>query len=82
MMLTSDFVSFVSCLDACLDAVGVRPPLDGAVAVISYPQARPLFNYTKIQSLGHAKRTAMAVMFQVYVLVSIEFESRPGYQLS
>jgi hypothetical protein len=27
MMLTSDFVSFVSCLDACLDAVGVRPPL-------------------------------------------------------
>jgi hypothetical protein len=27
MMLTSAFVSFVSCLDACLDAVGVRPPL-------------------------------------------------------
>jgi hypothetical protein len=27
-MLTSAFVSFVSCLDACLDAVGVRPPLD------------------------------------------------------
>jgi hypothetical protein len=26
MMLTSAFVSFVSCLDACLDAVGVRPP--------------------------------------------------------
>jgi hypothetical protein len=28
MMLTSGFVSFVSCLDACLDAVGVRPPLE------------------------------------------------------
>jgi hypothetical protein len=28
MMLTSAFVSFVSCLDACLDAVGVRPPLE------------------------------------------------------
>jgi hypothetical protein len=27
MMLTSAFVSFVSCLDACFDAVGVRPPL-------------------------------------------------------
>jgi hypothetical protein len=27
-MLTSAFVFFVSCLDACLDAVGVRPPLD------------------------------------------------------
>jgi hypothetical protein len=27
MMLTSAFVSFVSCLDAYLDAVGVRPPL-------------------------------------------------------
>jgi hypothetical protein len=26
MMLTSAFVSFVSCLDASLDAVGVRPP--------------------------------------------------------
>jgi hypothetical protein len=27
-MLTSAFVSFVSYLDVCLDAVGVRPPLD------------------------------------------------------
>jgi hypothetical protein len=27
MMVTSAFVFFVSCLDACLDAVGVRPPL-------------------------------------------------------
>jgi hypothetical protein len=27
MMLTSTFVSFVSCFDACLDAAGVRPPL-------------------------------------------------------
>jgi hypothetical protein len=27
MMLTSASVSFVSCFDACLDAVGVRPPL-------------------------------------------------------
>jgi hypothetical protein len=27
MMLTSAFVSFVSCFDACLDAVGVRPTL-------------------------------------------------------
>jgi hypothetical protein len=26
-MLTSAFVSLVSCLDACLDAVGVRPPI-------------------------------------------------------
>jgi hypothetical protein len=25
-MVTSAIVSFVSCLDACLDAVGVRPP--------------------------------------------------------
>jgi hypothetical protein len=29
----SAFVSFVSCLDACLDAVGVRPPLDRAATV-------------------------------------------------
>jgi hypothetical protein len=34
MMLTSTFVSFVSCLDACLEAVGVRPPLDRAATVI------------------------------------------------
>jgi hypothetical protein len=34
MMLTSAFVSFVSRLDACLDAVGVRPPLDRAAAEI------------------------------------------------
>jgi hypothetical protein len=26
MMLTSAFVSFISCLDACLEAVGVRSP--------------------------------------------------------
>jgi hypothetical protein len=34
MMLTSALVCFVSCLDACLDAVGVRPPLDRAATVI------------------------------------------------
>jgi hypothetical protein len=34
MMLTSVFVSFVSYLDACLDAVGVRPPLDRAATAI------------------------------------------------
>jgi hypothetical protein len=33
-MLTSAFVSFVTCLDACLDEVGVRPPLDGVTSVI------------------------------------------------
>jgi hypothetical protein len=31
MILTSAFVSFYSCLDACLDAVGVRPPVKIAV---------------------------------------------------
>jgi hypothetical protein len=36
MMLTSAFVSFVSCLDACLDAVGVRPPLIFVAVWISY----------------------------------------------
>jgi hypothetical protein len=30
----SAFVSFVSCLDACLEVVGVRPPLDRAAIVI------------------------------------------------
>jgi hypothetical protein len=34
MMLTSAFVSFVSRLDACLDAVRVRLPLDRAASVI------------------------------------------------
>jgi hypothetical protein len=34
MMLTSAFVSFVSCLDACLDAVGVRPPLQWSTTVV------------------------------------------------
>jgi hypothetical protein len=33
MILTSVFVFFVSCLDACLDAVGVRPPLDCSATV-------------------------------------------------
>jgi hypothetical protein len=36
-MLMSAFISFVSCLDACLDAVGVRPPLDRAATVIGFP---------------------------------------------
>jgi hypothetical protein len=27
MVLSSGFVSFVSCLDTCIDAVGVRPPI-------------------------------------------------------
>jgi hypothetical protein len=32
MMLTSAFAAFVLCLDACLDAVGVRPPLELSTA--------------------------------------------------
>jgi hypothetical protein len=36
MMLASAFVSFVSCLDACLDAVGVRPPVDRVATVIGF----------------------------------------------
>jgi hypothetical protein len=34
MMLMSTFVFFVSGLDACLDAVGVRPPWDRVATVI------------------------------------------------
>jgi hypothetical protein len=38
-MLTSAIVSFVSCLDACLDAVGVRPPLDHGITKQRYATA-------------------------------------------
>jgi hypothetical protein len=36
MMLTSAFVSFVSCLDACLDAVCVRPPLVKLLRLVTH----------------------------------------------
>jgi hypothetical protein len=44
-MLTSAFVSFVSCLDACLDAVGVQPPLGLSTWVMEHTLAAYLSDY-------------------------------------
>jgi hypothetical protein len=55
-MLTSAFVSFISCLDACLDAVGVRPPQVSSVCCLH--QSLP----------GNSLQRRSSLNFRVHVL--------------
>jgi hypothetical protein len=59
-MLTSDFVSFVSCLDACLDAVGVRPSLQ-AVTTNNYN------NIADFHTTIHSKLSLLSLLSLVVI---------------